>query len=132
MQRIEKASLSTDIAFIDYTADKTDMQIMLYKDDQNVVHGAFNTCQVCNGSPYAYFLQEEDDVVCQNCGNHFSVNEIGTAHGGYNPVPLEYEQDEDTVKISTVYLDEKAELFINWKKEFEHVRIFSSYSYDTE
>jgi len=109
-------SLGDQVAFIDYDSNGTAMQVMLYKGEDGMVRGALNTCQVCAGSPYAYFEQEGSDVVCQNCGNHFSVDAIGDAHGGCNPVPLELSDDGKNVVIDTAVLDEQAGAFTNWKK----------------
>ena len=109
-------SLGDQVAFIDYDSNGTAMQVMLYKGEDGMIHGALNTCQVCAGSPYAYFEQEGSDVVCQNCGNHFSVDAIGDAHGGCNPVPLELSDDGKNVVIDTAVLDEQAGAFTNWKK----------------
>ena len=109
-------ALGDQVAFIDYDSNGTAMQVMLYKGEDQAVRGALNTCQVCAGSPYAYFEQEGSDVVCQNCGNHFSVDAIGDAHGGCNPVPLEFSEDGKNVVIDTAVLDEQAGAFTNWKK----------------
>lgn len=109
-------SLGAQVTFIDHDSNGTAMQMMLYKEDDGTVHGALNTCQVCAGSPYAYFEQEGNDVVCQNCGNHFSVNAIGDVHGGCNPVPLEMSEEGKYVLIDTAILDENAAAFQNWKK----------------
>ena len=109
-------SLGDQVAFIDYDSNGTAMQVMLYKGEDGTIHGALNTCQVCAGSPYAYFEQEGNEVVCQNCGNHFAVEAIGDVHGGCNPVPLELSEDGDQVLIETASLDEQADAFANWKK----------------
>ena len=109
-------SMGDQVAFIAYDSNGTAMQVMLYKGEDGTVRGALNTCQVCAGSPYAYFEQEGSDVVCQNCGNHFSVDAIGDAHGGCNPVPLELSDDGKNVVIDTAVLDEQAGAFTNWKK----------------
>ena len=114
--QVAQASLGDQVAFIDYDSNGTAMQVMLYKDADGTVHGALNTCQVCAGSPYAYFEQEGNEVVCQNCGNHFAVEAIGDVHGGCNPVPLELSEDGDQVLIETESLDEQADAFANWKK----------------
>ena len=114
--QVAQTSLGDQVAFIDYDSNGTAMQVMLYKDADGTVHGALNTCQVCAGSPYAYFEQEGNEVVCQNCGNHFAVEAIGDVHGGCNPVPLELSEDGDQVLIETASLDEQADAFANWKK----------------
>lgn len=114
--QVALASLGDQVAFIDYDSNGTAMQVMLYKNADGTVHGALNTCQVCAGSPYAYFEQEGNEVVCQNCGNHFAVDAIGDVHGGCNPVPLEHSENGDQVLIDTSVLDGEAEAFANWKK----------------
>ena len=114
--QVAQTSLGDQVAFIDYDSNGTAMQVMLYKVEDGTVRGALNTCQVCAGSPYAYFEQEGSDVVCQNCGNHFSVDAIGDVHGGCNPVPLELSDDGKNVVIDTAVLDEQAGAFTNWKK----------------
>ena len=114
--QVAQTSLGDQVAFIAYDSNGTAMQVMLYKGEDGTVRGALNTCQVCAGSPYAYFEQEGSDVVCQNCGNHFSVDAIGDAHGGCNPVPLELSDDGKNVVIDTAVLDEQAGAFTNWKK----------------
>lgn len=113
---VDTESAENELIYADYDADGVTVQVMLYKDSDSVIHGAFNICQVCNGSPYAYFEQEGDDVVCQNCGNHFAIDEIGSARGGCNPVPLEFTQEGDVVQIEVDYLLENATLFTNWKR----------------
>ena len=55
-------------------------------------------------------------MVCQNCGNHFALQEIGAARGGCNPVPLEFVRDESLIKIETAYLNQYAYMFENWKQ----------------
>lgn len=107
-QQVPVDSLGDRVAFIDYDSNGTAMRVMLYKGEDGTVRGALNTCQVCAGSPYAYFEQEGSDVVCQNCGNHFSVDDIGDTHGGCNPVPLEVSRDGKYTVIDTVVLDEQA------------------------
>ena len=114
--QVAQTSLGDQVAFIDYDSNGTAMQVMLYKDADGTVHGALNTCQVCAGSPYAYFEQEGNEVVCQNCGNHFAAEAIGDVHGGCNPVPLELSEDGDQILIETASLDEQADAFANWKK----------------
>lgn len=113
---IDTASADHELLYADYDADGVTIQVMLYKDDDNVIHGAFNTCQVCNGSPYAYFEQEGEEIVCQNCGNHFSIEDIGDVHGGCNPIPLEFTQEGDSVRIDVNYLLDNVDIFENWKQ----------------
>ena len=89
------------------------------KDADGTVRTAFNTCQVCNGSPKAYFEEKGDSVVCQNCGNSFSKEDVGVLSGGCNPYPI-FPEDradtEDTVTISYDFLKSAEGLFTRWKE----------------
>ncbi len=114
--RISADSLSEEISFVDYDSAGTAMQFMLLKTSDGIIRSALNTCQICNGSAYAYFVQSGDTVICQNCGNVFSLDQIGEESGGCNPVPLEHSEDGDDVVIDTALLDEYASAFVNWKK----------------
>lgn len=113
---VDAGELSEDVSFVDYDSNGTRMQLMLVKDEDGTVRGAFNTCQVCNGSPYAYFVQSGDYVICQNCKNSFPLSAIGIENSGCNPIPMEFTQDGDSIQIDTDYLDSYASLFITWKK----------------
>ena len=114
---VATTTLSKEVTFFNYNSNGIDMQFMLLKTDDGRIRGAFNTCQVCNGSPYAYFEQIDDAVMCQNCGNQFALTQIGDEHGGCNPVPLEFSEENDNVVIDTAVLDDYADAFKNWKKE---------------
>ena len=58
------------------------MQIIALLDADGTPHLAYNTCQVCAGSPYAYFAYQQGALVCQNCGNAFDLSSVGQAAGG--------------------------------------------------
>lgn len=92
------------------------MQVMLYKDADGTVHGALNTCQVCAGSPYAYFEQEGNEVVCQNCGNHFAVEATVMYMVAAIRYRWNFQKMEDQVLIETASLDKQSDAFANWKK----------------
>ena len=59
-------TLTEGAQFIDWTQDGVAMQIIALKDSEGVPQLAYNTCQVCAGSPYAYFEYENGMLVCQN------------------------------------------------------------------
>ena len=42
----------------------------------------FNTCQICYDSGNGYYKQEDDKLVCQNCGNSFTMDQVGETAGG--------------------------------------------------
>ena len=78
---------------------------------------AYNTCQVCAGSPYAYFAYQQGALVCQNCGNAFDLSSVGQAAGGCNPLPVtDYQTDADTITSPAAALKQASAAFANWKK----------------
>ena len=78
----------TEASYFDYDADGITVQVLAVRALDDTVRMALNTCQVCNGSPYAYFEQEGDLFICQNCKNRFSSSDVGIVSGGCNPVPI--------------------------------------------
>ena len=47
--------LKTEPTFWDWNQNGTAMQVIALLDSAGKPHIAYNTCQVCMGSPYAYF-----------------------------------------------------------------------------
>lgn len=82
------------------------------------IRTAFNTCQVCYSSGRGYYKQDGNGLVCQNCGNRFSMADVEVTRGGCNPVPItdEYKTvNDDTITISKEVLAEATSIFKNWK-----------------
>ena len=88
-RRLTVSELSEKIQIYSFTLDGLNMEVLAAKDADGTVRTAFNTCQVCDeGSRKAYFQEEGDHVVCQNCGNSFSKEDVGVLSGGCNPYPI--------------------------------------------
>ncbi|MBR1686845.1 MAG: DUF2318 domain-containing protein [Clostridia bacterium] len=116
---IDAQTLTEVPSFVDWTQDGTVMQLLAMKDAEGQVKVAFNTCQNCNGSPYAWFENVNDTIMqCQNCGLTFPVSTIGTARAaGCNPIPVtDFTVSGDTVTVSSQALKNATSLFTNWKK----------------
>ncbi|MBK5246984.1 MAG: DUF2318 domain-containing protein [Peptostreptococcaceae bacterium] len=109
----------TEIAtFYAYTELDSKMEVLAVKASDGTIRTAFNTCQVCYSSGRGYYIQEGDVLVCQNCGNRFSMDEVEVTKGGCNPVPIFEEQKEvngDTITITKEFLKEAEVIFKNWK-----------------
>ena len=113
------AELSEQIKIYSFTVDGLNMEVLAAKDSDGTVRTAFNTCQVCNGSRKAYFVEQGDKVVCQNCGNAFGRENVGVLSGGCNPYPIfpEDREDSDTaVRLSYDFLSGEKGLFARWKE----------------
>ena len=102
--------------FAGYVYEDTVMEIFAVLDDDGELHYALNTCQVCSGSPNAYYEQDGSTFICQNCGNVFQTSKIGVKRGGCNPVPMDNAVvTEDSLIVTEEALSEYADYFRNWK-----------------
>lgn len=110
--------IGTEADYFDYNANGITVQALAVRASDDTIRLALNTCQVCNGSPYAYFEQNGDWFICQNCGNRFASTEIGIVRGGCRPVPITeeiYTEQDGVITIPASFLEESASLFRNWK-----------------
>ncbi len=118
---IPKSEITETAKFFSYNANGTRMEILAVKASDGSIRTAFNTCQVCNGSPKAYYKQQGDALVCQNCGNRFSTDMIEQQRGGCNPVPImedEKTDDGTNIVISSDFIVKNKGLFTaNWKTQ---------------
>lgn len=102
--------------FIDGDIDGQPMQVIAVRDSNGAVRLSYNTCQVCKGSPWAYFEVQNGKLVCQNCGNAFDFSAIG--QNGYGCMPLmasAYTLTETSVVIPYDTLVQVKDAFENWK-----------------
>ena len=115
---IPVGELSTDARFYPIDIDGTRLEVVAVKASDNTIRTAFNTCQVCYDSGAGYYVQQGDDLVCQNCGNRFAMSQVEVESGGCNPWPIFDENKtvtEDAITISYDYLKEAKVIFANWK-----------------
>lgn len=112
---INKDEIDDTATFLSYEVDGVTIGFIVVKGTDGDIRVAFNTCQSCNPSPNAYFIQKGEYFECQNCGNRFHVDQIGVEKGGCNPAPVEKMVDEEgTIKISSEYAKTYKENFENW------------------
>lgn len=112
------SDVSEKALFIPVKADGVNMEVIAVQAQDGSIRTAFNTCQVCFDSGRGYYVQEGDELVCQNCGNRFPMEEVEVTRGGCNPVPIS--QDLKTVTADTItipydLLRQAKELFSKWK-----------------
>lgn len=115
---IRVADLSGEVSFIDYSAGGTAMQVIARLDGDGNPKLSYNTCQSCQGSPYAYFEVVSGALVCRNCGNRFGYDTIGEKRsGGCMPIAVEgYRVEEGQVTVPAEALESMKSAFANWKK----------------
>ncbi|MDR1563448.1 MAG: DUF2318 domain-containing protein [Oscillospiraceae bacterium] len=115
---IPLAGLSEYASIFPVEVDGTTMEVIAVKASDGSLRTAFNTCQVCYGSGKGYYKQEGSKLVCQNCGNSFTMDQVGVVAGGCNPWPITAEErtaTDDTLSISYDVLAAAKQIFANWK-----------------
>lgn len=117
---INTDEITEDITFMEYkTESNTRIGLIALKGSDGSVRTAFDTCLECLGSPLAYFEQEGDQVVCQNCGNHYPLDQVGLEPGGCKPIPISDEErilEGNQITIPASFLEENKVSFENWKQ----------------
>lgn len=118
---IPASDVTTDASFFPVEVDGTTMEVIAVRDSDGTIRTAFNTCQICYGSGRGYYVQQGNVLVCQNCGNRFTMNQVGIESGGCNPWPI-FEEDrsvtDDAIEISYDFLKESKDIFANWKVSY--------------
>lgn len=116
---IPVSELSSRTSFYPVTVDGTKMEIIAGRASDGTIRTAFNTCQVCYDSGNGYYKLDGDNLVCQNCGNVFTIDDVGIESGGCNPWPI-LESDRSIadgyVQISYDFLDSEKSVFAKWDK----------------
>lgn len=113
---INTEKITRDVTFANYEVDGVIIQFILVRGTDGVVRIAFNTCQACNPSPTAYFVQKGEYLECQNCKNKFHIDKIGIEKGGCNPAPVEKKTIKgEKIIVDADYAKSFKEKFVNWK-----------------
>ena len=114
---IPTREISETVKFYPLTVDGAKMEVLGVTAPDGTIRTAFNTCQVCHGSPRAYFVQQGQAVECQACRNQFPMSRVGLVAGGCNPVPIfpaNKTQTNETITISRVHLRQAKDMFESW------------------
>ncbi len=111
---IDTTNIGSKATFYNYNADGTTIRLFAVKASDGTIRMAFNTCQVCNPSPKAYFVQNGKNFICQNCKNSFATDNIGKERGGCNPIPITTDEridGENTITITKQFIESYKENF---------------------
>lgn len=108
--------LTNTVRFYPVEVNGVSMEVIAVLDSDNNIRTAFNTCQICYNSGKGYYVQSGDKLICQNCGNEYTIDQIEVETGGCNPWPIFEENKtvtEDSVSISYEFLYESRKLLEN-------------------
>ncbi len=116
---ITLSEITENALFFPAVINGTELEIIALKAPDGTVRIAYNTCQVCYLSGKGYYTQKGEHLVCENCGNRFSLSEVGVAHSGCNPIPLtanDMTVSNTEIIIPMETLSNATKLFSAWKR----------------
>ena len=111
---IDADTLTSNPIYINYDSNGTNIQLITVKGSDGTPRLSLNTCQVCNPSPRAYFKEQNGRLVCQNCGNVFTVDSVGETTGGCNPMYIDYKNTDGKLTVTVADLDTYTDQFASW------------------
>lgn len=108
--------IAEELTYIDYGGSH---QILIWKDNNEDMHTAFNTCQECFSRGNANYTYNNGTLTCSVCGNQIDMSSLAdTSWGGCQPVsiPMEYRDDtESEIILSEELLKYSEEMFEAWE-----------------
>lgn len=117
---IPLSSVAETASFYPVIIDGTEMEVLAIRTADGEIRTAFNTCQSCYRSGHGYYVADGRELVCQNCGFHFTAEEVGLeGRGGCNPWPIPAANRTETngsLIIPYRVLADAKEIFANWSK----------------
>jgi uncharacterized membrane protein len=109
--RIPLAELSAQAKFFDYKlTNNKPIRFFAMKSSDGVYRAALDACDVCYHAKKGYH-QEGDDMVCNNCRQHFHSSLINEVSGGCNPVGLPRAVEGDYLVIKASELESRGQYF---------------------
>ena len=86
--------------YFELAAGGTTVKYFILKSSDGVIRAAFDACDVCWPAGKGYY-QQDDEMVCRNCGRRFASVLVNQVQGGCNPAPLQRRIQGDRVVIET-------------------------------
>lgn len=83
----------------DFENGKT-VRFFILKSTDSAIKSAFDACDVCYRAGKGY-IQSGNNMICVNCSQQFSSENIGRIRGGCNPAPLSNITKDGKVIIKT-------------------------------
>lgn len=98
--QIPVSDITTNAKFFSYTTGTASVKFFAVIGSDGAIHTAFDACEVCYDAKKGYY-QSGGQMVCRNCGQRFTTNQIGTTNqgGGCWPGYLERSISGDNIAI---------------------------------
>ena len=112
--------INEEIAYFSYEHEGTYMELFAVKDSHGHMVTAMNTCFNCYNTGNGYFTQQGHELVCNNCGNHYNIEDHNHNHGTNECAPITItedmlEQDGENLYLKIDALSAFVPLFENWQ-----------------
>mgnify|MGYP001067715958 CR=1 FL=1 len=110
--KIPASEVTASARWHTYDSNGVKVRYFLVKGTDGKIHLATDACDVCYRSKKGY-RQAENVMVCNNCGQTFAINRIGTENlsGGCWPSYIPMKIEGDSVVIERSALDQKRFMF---------------------
>jgi len=115
---IKTSEITENALFFPVEIEGVRMEVLAVKAPDNTIRTALNTCEVCYPSGRGFFVQDNTELVCQNCGRRFHMDQVEEQIGGCHPVGIFLENKtvtEKTITISKEYLAQNKAFFESMK-----------------
>ncbi len=96
--------------FYTYQGGAKAISFFVLQGSDGALRAAYDACDVCYSFKKGYH-QEDDVMVCNNCGNRFPSVRINVETGGCNPSPLKMQVQGDTIVIQAADIEAGARYF---------------------
>lgn len=109
---IPKSEITENVSFYRYDDDGTEIRTFGVRGPDGKEHIAADACDQCYREKKGY-RQEGDNMTCNNCGQSFEINSIGTENteGGCWPSFVEIDSEGENIVITEEALKDKRYLF---------------------
>jgi uncharacterized membrane protein len=105
--------------FYPVSIDGFKMEVIAVKAPDKTIRTVFNACEVCYNLGKGYYVQKRSVLICQQCGDQFTIDNVEIVQGDCNPIPIfpnHKTVTASTITISLEYLKE-AKIMFEQKKQ---------------
>lgn len=109
---IPLSEITSKARFFNYDSKGVKINYFVVKGSDGEIRTAFDACDVCGGRKG--YRQQGNDMVCNNCGRHFNIDQIGTKNlgGGCWPSYLKHETKDGKIIIQKQDIEKGRRFFI--------------------
>lgn len=93
--------------FASQAQDSTEVRFIVIQKNDVAFGTGLDACEICGDAGY---YEDKGKVICRRCNVMMNIQTIGF-EGGCNPIPIAYEQTQDSLLFSVAELESHAKVF---------------------